>query len=93
MPSAGFHSPPSAVIANDGGLNTVPSYCFSLHNLKNHNLHDQAVGNMSHTTWNLQRDGCFCSLCGKRGVSNVILGIVDVPTHAILLLIARCSLG
>lgn len=92
VPSAGFHSPPSAVITNDASLNTLPIYCFSLHNLENHNLHDQAIGNMSCTTQNQKRDGCFCSLCGRRGVSSVISGIVAVLTHAIFLLIARCFL-
>lgn len=46
MPFAGFHSLLSVVITNDRGLNTLPSYGFSLHNLENHNLHDQTIGNM-----------------------------------------------
>lgn len=78
VPSAGFHSLPSAVITNDGGLNTLPSYGFCLHNLENHNTYDQTIGNMSCTTWRQKRDGCFSSLCGKReGVNSVISGVKE----------------
>lgn len=92
--SAGFHSLLSAVITNDGGLNTLPGDVFSLHNLENHNLRDQKIGNMSCTMWNQNRDGRVCSLWGKRGgVSSVISWIIDVPNHAILLLIASITLG
>ena len=73
MSSAEFHSLPSAVNTNDEDLNTLPSYVFSLHDLENRNLHDQTIGNMSCIMWNQKRDGCFCSLCGKReGASSVI---------------------
>lgn len=62
---------------------------------RNDNLNEQTIGNMSCTAWNQKRDGCFCPFCGfstRGGVSSIISGIVDVPTPAILALIARCSL-
>lgn len=68
-------------------------FFFSLHNLEDPHLRDQAKGNMSCTTWNTKRDEYFCSLCGKReGVSSVISGTVDVATRTIAQILARCSL-
>lgn len=91
VPSAGFCFLLSAVITHGGGLNTCQAMV--LHNLEIYNLHDQTTGNMFCTMWKQKRDRCFSSLCGKReGVRSVVSGIVEVPTHAILLLIARCSL-